>query len=389
MYVEGDVICHQDDIADGLYYIVEGSVAVSAKSSNGEKHLATLQKGSLLGEIALVSQSRRTATVTAVQRCHVLKMEKENFTRFLGIFPQLKESKVFSELIKRRTASSLRTIPIFASLMRKEIGPLQKFDESKLELLGAMLNYKEIKKGDTIFRAGDKGDALYIIASGCCSVSSCVNGDVKRSIELNKLRDGDWFGEMSLMGNVKRSATVRATADTLLLKLDKKHFQSFLSLVPGAEREFQNRLHGRTAKRLSKIPYFNLVNENKPWNKLDLLATLFSFEEFKIGEKIMTQGERGDKFYIIIDGKAKVTAVSPDGNPVNLSTLGENDCFGEIALLEDTTRSATVTCETQCTLLSITRENFSKFLKLEPKLLEHFRALMQQRSGNTPTTPKE
>jgi len=111
---------------------------------------------------------------------------------------------------------------------------------------------------------------------------------------------------MSLMGNVKRSATVRATADTLLLKLDKKHFQSFLSLVPGAEREFQNRLHGRTAKRLSKIPYFNLVNENKPWNKLDLLATLFSFEEFKIGEKIMTQGERGDKFYIIIDGKVRV-----------------------------------------------------------------------------------
>jgi len=89
MYMEGDVICHQDDIADGLYYIVEGSVAVSAKSSNGEKHLATLQKGSLLGEIALVSQSRRTATVTAVQRCQVLKMEKENFTRFLGIFPQL------------------------------------------------------------------------------------------------------------------------------------------------------------------------------------------------------------------------------------------------------------------------------------------------------------
>jgi len=150
MYMEGDVICHQDDIADGLYYIVEGSVAVSAKSSNGEKHLATLQKGSLLGEIALVSQSRRTATVTAVQRCQVLKMEKENFTRFLGIFPQLQESKVFSELIKRRTASSLRTIPIFASLMKKEIGPLQKFDESKLELLGAMLKYKEIKKGSNL-----------------------------------------------------------------------------------------------------------------------------------------------------------------------------------------------------------------------------------------------
>mmetsp|Transcript_10400 Transcript_10400/g.14506 ORF Transcript_10400/g.14506 Transcript_10400/m.14506 type:complete len:104 (-) Transcript_10400:218-529(-) len=103
----------------------------------------------------------------------------------------------------------------------------------------------------------------------------------------------------------------------------------------------------------------------------------------------MTQGERGDKFYIIIDGEAKVTAVSPDGNPVNLSSLGENDCFGEIALLEDTTRSATVTSSTQCTLLSITRENFSKFLKLEPKLLEHFRALMQQRSSNTPTTPKK
>jgi CRP-like cAMP-binding protein len=85
---------------------------------------------------------------------------------------------------------------------------------------------------------------------------------------LNELRENDWFGENSLLGSTRCTATVNATNKVMLLKLNAVDFKRFLSIAPELEEVLRERISVRTADRLKKIPFFTAVRENKPWSKL-------------------------------------------------------------------------------------------------------------------------
>ncbi|MCG3190820.1 MAG: Crp/Fnr family transcriptional regulator [Thermoanaerobaculia bacterium] len=79
---------------------------------------------------------------------------------------------------------------------------------------------------------------------------------------------------------------------------------------------------------------------------------------FKRGERIVTQGERGDSFFVIVKGRVAVSVLSPEGREVVLNNLAEGDFFGEMALLDDARRSASVTAVEKAELAVLTREAF-------------------------------
>jgi len=377
------VICKIGDDADGLYYIIDGMINVSCPGEEGPVHLACMSKGHWFGEIALLKQTVRTATATATTECKLMKIKRENFVRFLNMHPSIRNSSLFTDLVARRTSSSLKAIPIFSPLITKSLGPLKKFDDSKLSLLGTIFKYLQMKKGDVLFREKDPADSFYILVSGLLVVTTKLHTTDNKEVQLNTIKPNDWFGEVSLLRDMKRTATVKADVDSLLLKLDKKNFSSFLQIVPGSKRLFENRIFSRTSDRLRQIPFFSHMHENKPWSKLDLLGTLFEFEEHKAGTKIVKQGDRADKFFVIVDGKLITTAETRQGKTIQYSVLKNNDWFGEIALLKDTTRTATVTCETDCLLLSITKEKFQKFGVIAPELQEDFQSLLETRTAKS------
>lgn len=80
---------------------------------------------------------------------------------------------------------------------------------------------KLYRDGDTIFRQGDAGSSMYVIQDGEVEVIRSHNGN---TVRLAVLRQGDIFGESSLFGNDKRSATVRALGDARIITVDKKIF---------------------------------------------------------------------------------------------------------------------------------------------------------------------
>lgn len=118
---------------------------------------------------------------------------------------------------------------------------------------------------------------------------------------------------------------------------------------------------------------------------MDILAALFRFEEYKHSAEIIKQGDRGDKFFFIVDGKVEAVATTSRGEKTQLSYMGTHDWFGEIALLRDTTRTATirVVSEPNCLLLSLNRQNFSKFCLVAPELRAHFVSLLEQRTAQS------
>lgn len=155
--------------------------------------------------------------------------------------------------------------------------------------------------------------------------------------------------------------------DCLFLTLTQSKFHKFLSIAPELKETFQSMVENRTANSLKTIPIFQDLKENKPWNKLELLATLFKYEKFAAGDVLFKQGDPGDKFYVILYGTVSVTEASVGGAVVSKRKMSNGEFFGEISLLKEGIRTATVTALEPCTLLTLTKESFDKFLSIMPE----------------------
>jgi CRP-like cAMP-binding protein len=93
------------------------------------------------------------------------------------------------------------------------------------------------------------------------------------------------------------------------------------------------------------------------------LSRAAALRSFRRGERIVTQGQPGDSFFVIVKGRVAVSILSPEGREIVLSTLLAGDHFGEMALLDEAPRSATVTAAERSELAVLTREAFFDLLK--------------------------
>ncbi|MEW6683722.1 MAG: FAD-dependent oxidoreductase [Nitrospirota bacterium] len=105
----------------------------------------------------------------------------------------------------------------------------------------------------------------------------------------------------------------------------------------------------------------------------------FATERFEAGETIVRQGELGDRMYLITDGEVDVFKEDDQGQEARLATLGPGEYFGEMALLWQQSRSATVRGRTNGSLVSVRRGDFAALLSYFPELSQRFERLAQQR----------
>lgn len=110
---------------------------------------------------------------------------------------------------------------------------------------------------------------------------------------------------------------------------------------------------------LARVPVFEGLS---PADR-QALARAATLRPFRRGEQIVSQGERGDAFYVIVKGRVQVSVLSPDAREVVLTDLREGDHFGEMALLDDAPRSATVTAAERSELAVLTRDAFFDLLR--------------------------
>jgi CRP-like cAMP-binding protein len=109
----------------------------------------------------------------------------------------------------------------------------------------------------------------------------------------------------------------------------------------------------------SKVPLFEGL---APADRMTL-SRAAAVRLYRRGERIVTQGQPGDSFFILVKGRVSVSILSPEGREIVLSTLSAGDHFGEMALLDEAPRSATVTAVERSELAVLTREAFFELLK--------------------------
>ena len=130
---------------------------------------------------------------------------------------------------------------------------------------------------------------------------------------------------------------------------------------------------------LRSIPMFAKIEPNK----LKLLAFTAQRLTFNAGDSLFHQGDEGDSAYIIVDGAADVLVDSPNG-PITVATVGKNDLVGEIAILCDVPRTATITANTTLTTIRISKELFFKLVSQFPQIaIEIMRGLAHRLAVTT------
>jgi CRP-like cAMP-binding protein len=129
---------------------------------------------------------------------------------------------------------------------------------------------------------------------------------------------------------------------------------------------------------LRNIPLFAKIEPSK----LKLLAFTSERLVFEAGQNLFRQGDEGDAAYIIVDGSADVKVDTPNG-PLTVATMTKNDFVGEIAILCDVPRTATVTAATKLTTLKISKELFFRLISEFPQMAIEFMRELAQRLERT------
>ena len=124
------------------------------------------------------------------------------------------------------------------------------------------------------------------------------------------------------------------------------------------------------ADALARCPFFKGLSRGA----LLELAKITEDLEVDEGRALTREGKSGSEFFVIIDGQV---GVSKDGKEIR--TLGPGDFFGEIALLEDTPRTATVTAKTPLRFFVLTRQAFRSLLAHQPELEQKVLAALKER----------
>jgi len=130
---------------------------------------------------------------------------------------------------------------------------------------------------------------------------------------------------------------------------------------------------------LRNVPIFRGIDPAK----LRLLAFISERIQFQPGENLCVQGEQGDAAFVILDGDADVI-VHTDAGDKTVASFSKNDIFGEIAVLCDVPRTATVRAASDMNVLTVSKENFLKLMQEFPDMsLEVMRVLAQRLEATT------
>lgn len=217
-------------------------------------------------------------------------------------------------------------------------------DEQRSAILDAMFecNYEA---GEVVIHQGEMGDFFYVVDQGEVEV-------IKHGEHISEIGERGYFGELALIYGQPRAATVKAKTCCKLWAIDRASYRRILMNCHLKKRM-------KYQEFLSKV---KILENLEDWERLTI-ADALKQQTFQPGDKVVKQGESGADFYLIISGEASVTQVKAANEPpVELKRLRESEYFGEIALLENGPRTATVTANTTLKCVSLGRTQFERIL---------------------------
>lgn len=223
-------------------------------------------------------------------------------------------------------------------------------EKDKNIVLDAMKE-ENFKKGDRVIKEGDDGDVLFVVESGLYNCTKIFAGNTEPT-NLRKYEPGEAFGELALLYNAPRAATITCEEDGTLYSLDRNTFNHIVKDASVKRRE----------KYMNFLSQVKILESLEPYER-SKLADAFKEINYKAGEYVIKEDEEGNTFYFISEGNAIATKTLEAGKPpVEVMQYQPGDYFGERALIKNEPRAANVIAKSDITVLCLDRHMFKRLL---------------------------
>ncbi len=242
----------------------------------------------------------------------------------------------------------------------------EEFSKGALVEMAAKMNPVTLKEGEVLFSQGDDGEAMYIVIEGRLRVT--VEPQNGRKIVVMDIGPGVPVGEISLLIGGRRNSTVFAVRDTELAELTKDHFENIIAKYPEIRVQLLkvvlNRLRRSLLARV--LPeYFGEMNE-ATFNYID---SQFEWVHIKRGQSLFKKGESADSLYILINGLLNVVAEEKDKPDRLIGVISWSEIVGEMAILSDGKRTASIYAARDSDLVKLSRTSFERISERYPQVM--------------------
>lgn len=223
-------------------------------------------------------------------------------------------------------------------------------EEQRNDIVNAMAE-KCIKPGDVVIQQGAVGDFFYVVESGTLDVFVSKDGGKSLGDKVTDYTAGGSFGELALMYNAPRAATVVATSECILWALDRVSFRRILMESTSRKRRMYENFLEEVPLLMSLIPY-----------ERSKIADALETVNFDDNQYVIQQGDVGDNFYIIEEGEAIVLKQDSKGLVHPMGMLKKGDYFGELALLTNKPRAASIIAKGRLKCATLGKKAFVRLL---------------------------
>ena len=249
--------------------------------------------------------------------------------------------------------NAIQNSPLFSSLSQEWLNTI--YSQGKIDVVDA---------GQVILQEGDPGKDFYVIIDGAFSI-------IQGNNSLIGLGTGDFFGELPILEDNLCTITVKATTKGRLMVIPRAVFLQMADKTA-------------IGKKLLKLHQMRPALLQSGWVKelplqiIDRLAEKLNRRIFKSGEIITHEGEEGDEIFYLERGKASVF-MTVNGQAEKIRSMAKNQFFGELAVLGDGIRTATVIAEEDTSLLVLRRLDFERLKREYPILFYAMGVIAEER----------
>ncbi|ODM93013.1 cAMP-dependent protein kinase type II regulatory subunit [Orchesella cincta] len=244
-----------------------------------------------------------------------------------------------SDSQRSRLAEAVKHILLFRSLDAEQMQ----------EVIDAMFERK-VTAGEYVIKQGDDGDNFYVIESGKYKVFVKFDGEQDPKHVAGYDGTGS-FGELALMYNMPRAATVQSDSNGSLWAMDRQTFRRIVLKNAYKKRQMYETL-------IESVPMLKTLENYERMNLADALVP----RVYTNGETIIKQGDAADGMYFVEDGDTRVVKIDGNGEEKEINRTSKGGYFGELALLTKKPRAATVIAAGNVKLAFLDVDAFERLL---------------------------
>ena len=272
----------------------------------------TVIRGSELVDTVPTASSSATGMTRANRRTPILDISIEPDNEEIELARTPKKSSTEAIII-----NALKGHFLFSALGDNELADIV-----------SVMSLDTVIKGTTVITQGEKGDRFFVMEHGNAMIM--VNG-----VSVGVYEPGDSFGELALLYNCPRAASIEITSDSAnLWSVDRTTFRRILATTAASAQ-------------VARVEFLRNVKLLQPLsnNQVQRVAAALKMESFSMGEHVISQGDDGDTFYLIVRGHVEVMTNNVVNGVMELKHVMhclEGDYFGEMALMLNEPRHANV-----------------------------------------------